>query len=182
MPARSSIPKRHTSDPGVKRKQSRSGRTKKKRLSIKRAASDPTIPRKSKSRSKKRASSSAKLCGICLESVKHTFGTTSCGHVFHPSCICPWLKKSHTCPACRRKISANDIKRICEGVYKNKFGTFATANKSWFALADFTDKRMLRKYLPKFIYKYTYGTDRVRFLLRKMYKEDPYLAVMVGLP
>ena len=50
-----------------------------------------------------------KECSICLDELK--FGTLvkrlPCDHIFHDSCIVPWLKINSTCPFCRQS-AVND--------------------------------------------------------------------------
>ncbi|GMY17530.1 e3 ubiquitin-protein ligase hrd-1 [Fagus crenata] len=47
-------------------------------------------------------------CGICLDEFSSTVGAKvtrmHCSHLYHQSCILPWLKKQNTCPTCRRIV------------------------------------------------------------------------------
>ncbi|KAB1220701.1 hypothetical protein CJ030_MR3G009349 [Morella rubra] len=49
-------------------------------------------------------------CSICLEDFSSSAGADQallrmdCSHVYHQSCILPWLAKSNTCPTCRDKV------------------------------------------------------------------------------
>lgn len=168
---RASLKKRAASDPGPNRSRSRSSQKRVKRAS----------------RSRKRASSSKAVCGICMEPILHDFGKTNCGHRFHNHCVCPWFKKSHNCPLCRQKVPAKDIKRLCEIIYKNPYASFIAANRSWFDLKHFvgtgTGKlhpRRVGRFLPDFIARYTKAHERLKALYRQNYKKDPIYTVIVG--
>jgi hypothetical protein len=47
----------------------------------------------------------AKECGICFEPVECDRHATACRHLFHASCLAPWLNKSNTCPTCRAQVT-----------------------------------------------------------------------------
>lgn len=42
-------------------------------------------------------------CGICMESTGHLIAT-SCGHVYHKSCLNQWVHIKRTCPMCRQRF------------------------------------------------------------------------------
>ena len=48
-------------------------------------------------------------CVVCLgefaggECIK-----TTCGHMFHDECLSQWLKKSFSCPICRKSFTESD--------------------------------------------------------------------------
>ncbi|WCJ33129.1 RING/U-box superfamily protein [Euphorbia peplus] len=54
-----------------------------------------------------RVEESGSVCSICLEDI--TIGShvkrLECTHMYHGSCIGEWLKKTNTCPICRRQIT-----------------------------------------------------------------------------
>ena len=44
-------------------------------------------------------------CPICYDAIAEGAGTTtSCGHVYHATCISLWLKRGTTCPSCRTPL------------------------------------------------------------------------------
>jgi hypothetical protein len=47
------------------------------------------------------------ICSVCLIAVKKGDRAyeLSCKHIFHKTCLEPWLKKSTVCPNCRRNIA-----------------------------------------------------------------------------
>ncbi|KAI3805845.1 hypothetical protein L1987_21732 [Smallanthus sonchifolius] len=51
------------------------------------------------------------VCAICKDSL--TVGTVvnqlPCSHVYHPSCIKPWLSSRNTCPLCRFEFPTDDV-------------------------------------------------------------------------
>ncbi|KAI1301179.1 E3 ubiquitin-protein ligase [Halotydeus destructor] len=49
-------------------------------------------------------------CTVCMEDYKldENVKKLSCGHVFHPECIVPWLKRHATCPVCRLNLNSNN--------------------------------------------------------------------------
>ncbi|KAI8915625.1 hypothetical protein EDD86DRAFT_966 [Gorgonomyces haynaldii] len=49
---------------------------------------------------KKRPSQDA-TCAICQDDFEHLATHLPCSHVFHSSCILPWLQLHNTCPVCR---------------------------------------------------------------------------------
>ena len=53
---------------------------------------------------------SQKLCSICLGVAPNA--ETPCGHFFHTRCILAWSKKDDTCPNCRKKIDAENLKEV----------------------------------------------------------------------
>ena len=44
-------------------------------------------------------------CSICLLKINKPKCKTSCGHVFHITCLREWLKNNITCPLCRKTIN-----------------------------------------------------------------------------
>lgn len=44
------------------------------------------------------------VCAICLEEVAEEDIPQQCSHVFHNTCITPWLEAHGTCPVCRTKL------------------------------------------------------------------------------
>ena len=48
-------------------------------------------------------------CAICQSSSLDGVSATSCGHVFHSSCLRTWLKKRSNCPSCRQSLKSSDI-------------------------------------------------------------------------
>lgn len=40
-------------------------------------------------------------CTICLETLDEETISLPCNHLFHKSCIIPWLENKSTCPLCR---------------------------------------------------------------------------------
>jgi len=55
-------------------------------------------------------------CPICREDFeleneeKNKAASLPCGHLFHSSCIKPWLKKQRFCPMCRSELPQDDSK------------------------------------------------------------------------
>lgn len=47
-------------------------------------------------------------CSICLEELSPSDGAAllrmDCSHLYHQSCILPWLEKQSSCPYCRREV------------------------------------------------------------------------------
>ena len=52
------------------------------------------------------SSKSSMTCSICLNDFTNfTYAKkTPCGHVYHASCIIPWLLVKNTCPVCRNEF------------------------------------------------------------------------------
>jgi hypothetical protein len=64
-------------------------------------------------------------CPVCL--VDYEIGDKAkfvpCGHIFHPECLDPWLKKNNTCPVCRHELpedpnATGDDEPVPEQVYE----------------------------------------------------------------
>lgn len=53
-------------------------------------------------------------CVICAELFTHSdeVYVTSCGHMFHHTCLMQWLERSKTCPQCRNKCTTRNIIRV----------------------------------------------------------------------
>lgn len=50
-------------------------------------------------------------CVICLEPIRpNILYKLKCSHQFHKKCILKWIKKSNTCPICRKKITVKKYK------------------------------------------------------------------------
>nr|GLL27030.1 uncharacterized protein LOC109189890 [Ipomoea trifida] len=49
-------------------------------------------------------------CAICKDSlsVGSVVNQLPCSHVYHPSCILPWLSSRNTCPLCRYELPTDD--------------------------------------------------------------------------
>ncbi|CAM9230246.1 unnamed protein product, partial [Lampetra fluviatilis] len=48
-------------------------------------------------------------CPVCLASLCGGLGTTlPCAHLFHHSCIKPWLQQTNSCPVCRYELPTDD--------------------------------------------------------------------------
>ncbi|KAL6987505.1 hypothetical protein U1Q18_013249 [Sarracenia purpurea var. burkii] len=50
-------------------------------------------------------------CVICKEEMREGRDVCElpCDHLFHWACILPWLKKTNTCPCCRRRLPTDDV-------------------------------------------------------------------------
>ncbi|KAF8464597.1 hypothetical protein BDZ91DRAFT_849601 [Kalaharituber pfeilii] len=48
----------------------------------------------------------ALTCPICAELVWRPVAALTCLHTFCGSCLIPWLRNSHSCPVCRRRITS----------------------------------------------------------------------------
>mmetsp|Transcript_34645 Transcript_34645/g.55381 ORF Transcript_34645/g.55381 Transcript_34645/m.55381 type:complete len:365 (-) Transcript_34645:3469-4563(-) len=47
----------------------------------------------------------APMCAVCQEPMLDDMCSTSCGHVYHQSCLDPWVRRgNHTCPDCRGEL------------------------------------------------------------------------------
>ncbi|KAJ1634550.1 hypothetical protein T492DRAFT_578378, partial [Pavlovales sp. CCMP2436] len=46
-------------------------------------------------------------CAICLDDFQPNQAARRmpCAHVFHASCLRPWLDRHHTCPTCRYELA-----------------------------------------------------------------------------
>ncbi|KAK1428103.1 hypothetical protein QVD17_16931 [Tagetes erecta] len=53
------------------------------------------------------------VCVICKDDlcVGGVVNRLPCGHVYHPSCIVPWLNARNTCPLCRYELPTDDKDR-----------------------------------------------------------------------
>ncbi|XP_017867218.1 PREDICTED: E3 ubiquitin-protein ligase TRAIP [Drosophila arizonae] len=53
-------------------------------------------------------------CVICAElfTPSDEVYVTSCGHMFHHTCLMQWLERSKTCPQCRNKCTTRNILRV----------------------------------------------------------------------
>ncbi|GBG34649.1 E3 ubiquitin-protein ligase RING1-like [Hondaea fermentalgiana] len=49
-------------------------------------------------------------CPVCLDAmhVGDIVKRLPCKHLFHPSCVIPWLEKHNSCPTCRYELETND--------------------------------------------------------------------------
>ncbi|XP_075911015.1 E3 ubiquitin-protein ligase RNF181 isoform X2 [Petromyzon marinus] len=48
-------------------------------------------------------------CPVCLASLCGELGTSlPCSHLFHDSCIRPWLQQTNSCPVCRYELPTDD--------------------------------------------------------------------------
>ncbi|XP_019196057.1 PREDICTED: uncharacterized protein LOC109189890 [Ipomoea nil] len=60
-------------------------------------------------------------CAICKDSlsVGSVVNKLPCSHVYHPSCILPWLSSRNTCPLCRYELPTDDqdyeVRKWCSG-------------------------------------------------------------------
>jgi len=50
------------------------------------------------------------MCPVCLDNMKvgEYVKRLPCKHMFHPSCVLPWLEKHNSCPTCRFELETND--------------------------------------------------------------------------
>lgn len=50
-------------------------------------------------------------CVICKEEMKvgKEVCELPCQHLFHWSCVLPWLKHNDTCPCCRHRLPSDDV-------------------------------------------------------------------------
>ncbi|XAR69011.1 Ubiquitin--protein ligase [Bertholletia excelsa] len=50
-------------------------------------------------------------CAICREEMREGRDVCElpCEHLFHWICILPWLRKTNTCPCCRRRLPTDDV-------------------------------------------------------------------------
>lgn len=50
------------------------------------------------------------VCAICKDSlsVETIVNQLPCSHLYHPSCIVPWLSSRNTCPLCRYELPTDD--------------------------------------------------------------------------
>ncbi|CAO2841867.1 unnamed protein product [Amaranthus hypochondriacus] len=46
------------------------------------------------------------VCPVCVEGFGRSAKQMPCGHVFHATCISPWLSISNSCPLCRHDVIA----------------------------------------------------------------------------
>ncbi|KAG8287564.1 E3 ubiquitin-protein ligase RNF126-like [Homalodisca vitripennis] len=53
-------------------------------------------------------------CTVCCEDfqVREPVSLLECAHVFHPSCIHPWLQLNTTCPVCRHDLQASENPQV----------------------------------------------------------------------
>jgi hypothetical protein len=51
-----------------------------------------------------------KTCGVCCDRLIDGVAVTRlpCGHVYHLSCVVPWLAKTCTCPECRYELETKN--------------------------------------------------------------------------
>lgn len=56
-------------------------------------------------------------CGICMEfNEQDVVVATECGHVFHKSCVAPWIQQTQTCPSCRVRATLSSLRKIFASV------------------------------------------------------------------
>jgi len=50
-------------------------------------------------------------CSICLKPYApgEKVSSLPCAHSFHAACVLPWLKKTSTCPMCRRELPTDNV-------------------------------------------------------------------------
>lgn len=67
--------------------------------------SDTEVPIKSDTISQSQVNEQLR-CSVCHEdfNLSEPVSRLVCDHVFHPSCITPWLERRDTCPVCRRVL------------------------------------------------------------------------------
>jgi len=50
-----------------------------------------------------------KQCPVCLDVMgEKLLIKMPCDHVFHQSCLLPWLQKTNTCPSCRHELPTDN--------------------------------------------------------------------------
>ncbi|XP_051197299.1 uncharacterized protein [Lolium perenne] len=61
-------------------------------------------PQRSKRRSDSKGRAAAAQCAVCLQELEHgdvVRVLPACTHLFHSSCVDPWLRANASCPVCR---------------------------------------------------------------------------------
>lgn len=54
------------------------------------------------------------VCSICLNDNAEEFLTTGCGHLYHSSCLKPWLARSNMCPDCNQILLMKPFRIFCK--------------------------------------------------------------------
>lgn len=74
-------------------------------------------------------------CGICFETFNdgREAVVTKCGHMFHMVCTTRWLKRSTTCPHCRKTVRFLDLVTVFLQISESsleEYGRVASNNRS----------------------------------------------------
>ncbi|KAD0410211.1 hypothetical protein E3N88_44325 [Mikania micrantha] len=72
------------------------------------------------------------LDNVCVGSVVNRL---PCCHVYHPSCIVPWLKNRNTCPLCRYELPTGDMDRSHQEPELQGALAVSGRGRRWFVVA-----------------------------------------------
>ncbi|KAL9992128.1 putative transcription factor C2H2 family [Helianthus debilis subsp. tardiflorus] len=77
------------------------------------------------------------VCVICKDNVcvGSVVNRLPCGHVYHPSCIVPWLNARNTCPLCRYELPTDDKDRSRQESEVQRALAASGGRRWWFVVA-----------------------------------------------
>ncbi|KAC9586110.1 hypothetical protein R6Q59_027137 [Mikania micrantha] len=77
------------------------------------------------------------VCVICKDNVcvGSVVNRLPCCHVYHPSCIVPWLKNRNTCPLCRYELPTGDMDRSHQEPELQGALAVSGRGRRWFVVA-----------------------------------------------
>ena len=94
-------------------------------------------------------------CSICCDNIdfaNEEISVLHCGHLFHQTCLPPWLNTSSTCPDCRAKVGKHGfVKKIYAKVNGISYDGVSNETKHLFKVYEEQAKNMQKLFLERFV-------------------------------
>ena len=95
-------------------------------------------------------------CSICFENVDFSneeISVLNCGHLYHKTCVQPWLSTNPSCPECRAKVGKKGIVQKIYPQVKSEisYDGVSDETKSLFKVYEEQAKNMQKMFLERFV-------------------------------